>query len=87
MVLVFIYSWDLLRLEQEVVSHHLEHSTRQRKDISVGTILVAQNDLRRTVLSSLDILGEVLGGEASVAHVCNLKKQLIVQTDFNRFPS
>jgi hypothetical protein len=86
MILVFLDARDLLGFEEEAIGHHFEDGAGKGEHISIGEVLMSDEDLRRAVFSGLDIFGEMLVDEAGVAEICNFEEELIVELYLHAFP-
>jgi len=86
MVLVFFYAWNFLGFEEEVVGEHFVDSAGEGKDVSIWKVLVADEHLGWTVLSGLDVFGEMLVDETGVAQICDFEEELIIEFDTHTLP-
>ena len=75
LVIVVALSW----LEQEVSGNHLEDSAGERPDIGTGVVVGSDDDLWRSVLTSLDLRREVMVCPATVSHVADLDHHLVIK--------
>ena len=78
MIIIFVVVVAFPWLKQEVTSDHLEDSAGQGPDVSTGVIVGANDDLRRAVLSGLDLRSEVVIGPAPVSHVAYLYHHVLI---------
>lgn len=85
-VLILLDPWYLFGLKEEVIGHHLIDRAAQRKYISVGEVIMANEHLRGTILPCLNILSEVLMGKAGITEISNFKEQLVIQLNLHALP-
>lgn len=81
MVFILTYSPFLLRFEQEGIGHHFEDHAGEGPHISCFVVWGSHDHLWGSVLSGLDLLGEVLVDQSGVAKVCYFEVEFVV--DFN----
>jgi hypothetical protein len=85
-VFVFLDSWYFLGFEKVVIGQHLVYCACQRENVCIGEVFVADENFGRTILSCLNILGEMLVNETGIAEICNFEEEFVVQFDAHAFP-
>lgn len=72
MVLILTPIFTGFRVEEEIASEHFVHHAAEGPQIRCFIVTLAQDDLRRSVLSSLNLTRKVVMFPASITQVSDL---------------
>ena len=86
MIFVLADSLLILRFEQERVGQKLINHAGKRPNIRIWEVVMADDNLWRSILSCLNIFGEVIRVHACVSKVADLEVNILLQIDIDSFP-
>ena len=84
MIVVLVVVASFSRLEQKVSGDHFKNSAGKRPNISRTVVILTNDNFRGSVLSGLNLWGEVMVGPATITHVADLHFHVLV--DFRAPP-
>ena len=86
MIFILLDAWYFFRFEEKVVRHHFVDCTGEWENISVATVFMSEKNLRRTILSSLNVLCEMFVSKTGVSHISYLEEEFVIELYIDALP-